>query len=169
MNGYAETGASKDWLISPNLRLDTLTNFPYYHFILVNSTAGTNLKLMVSTDYDGISNPETATWTALEGDFPTTTGAFKQSKYINLEAYKTNHTYVAWVYETPTNGGDNSAEWTIDDVSITNEATFLASNPNLNFGEVSPNTISDRQSFIFMAGGYGDINNYCSFSIINCL
>jgi endonuclease/exonuclease/phosphatase family metal-dependent hydrolase len=32
----------------------------------------------------------------------------------------------------------------------------LASNPNLNFGEVSPNSTSDSQSFIFMAGGYGD-------------
>jgi hypothetical protein len=156
MNGYAETGASKDWLISPSLRLDSFDKFPLLSFYSRKFYAGTNLKLMVSTDYDGISNPETATWTALEGDFPTTTGAFKQSKYINLEAYKTDHTYVAWVYETPTNGGDNSAEWTIDDVNITNEATFLASNPNLNFGEVSPNSISDPQSFIFMAGGYGD-------------
>jgi hypothetical protein len=156
MNGYAETGASKDWLISPSLRLDSFDKFPLLSFYARKFYAGTNLKLMVSTDYDGISNPETATWTALEGDFPTTTGAFKQSKYINLEAYKTDHTYVAWVYETPTNGGDNSAEWTIDDVNITNEATFLASNPNLNFGEVSPNSISDPQSFIFMAGGYGD-------------
>lgn len=158
MNGYAETGASKDWLISPSLRLDSFDKFPLLSFYARKFYAGTNLKLMVSTDYDGISNPELATWTALEGDFPTTTGAFKQSKYINLETYKTNHTYVAWVYETPTNGGDNSAEWTIDDVSITNEATFLASNPNLNFGEVSPNTISDSQSFIFMAGGFGDVS-----------
>ncbi|MDI6031818.1 HYR domain-containing protein [Flavobacterium sp. LB2P84] len=156
MNGYSETGASKDWLISPSLRLDSFDKFPLLSFYSRKFYAGSNLKLMVSTDYDGISNPETATWTALEGDFPTTTGAFKQSKYINLEAYKTNHTYVAWVYETITNDGDNSAEWTIDDVSITNEATFLASNPNLNFGEVSPNSTSDSQSFIFMAGGYGD-------------
>ncbi|MDI5949126.1 HYR domain-containing protein [Flavobacterium yafengii] len=156
MNGYSETGASKDWLISPSLRLDSFDKFPLLSFYARKFYAGSNLKLMISTDYDGISNPETATWTALEGDFPSTTGAFKQSKYINLEAYKTNHTYVAWVYETPTNAGDNSAEWTIDDVSITNEATFLASNPNLNFGEVSPNSTSDSQSFIFMAGGYGD-------------
>jgi hypothetical protein len=156
MNGYSETGASKDWLISPSLRLDSFDKFPLLAFYSRKFYAGSNLKLMVSTDYDGISNPETATWTALEGDFPSTTGIFKQSKYINLEAYKTNHTYVAWVYETITNDGDNSAEWTIDDVSITNEATFLASNPNLNFGEVSPNSTSDSQSFIFMAGGYGD-------------
>jgi hypothetical protein len=45
---------------------------------------------MVSVDYDGTSNPENATWT-VEGDFPTTTGTFKQSQFINLQAYKTTH------------------------------------------------------------------------------
>jgi endonuclease/exonuclease/phosphatase family metal-dependent hydrolase len=156
INGYTEIGASKDWLISPKLRLDTFNKFPILSFYSRKFYAGSALKLMVSVDYDGVSSPETATWTALEGDFPTTTGAFKKSNYINLEAYKTNHTYLAWVYETITNTLDNAAEWTVDDVSITNETTFLASNPNLSFGEVSPNSTSDSQSFIFKAGGYGD-------------
>jgi hypothetical protein len=157
INGYAETGASKDWLISPNLRLDNFTAFPLLSFYSRKFYAGTDLKLMVSTDYDGFSNPETATWTALEGDFPTTTGTFKQSKYINLEAYKTSHTYLAWVYETPTNAGNNSSEWTLDDVSITNETEFLSSNPNLTFEEVSPDNFSISQAFVFLAGGYDDI------------
>jgi hypothetical protein len=69
-------------------------------------------------------------------EIPTTTGTFKQSQFINLEAYKTNTTYVAWVYESATSGGTDSARWTIDDVRISNEATFIASNPNLNFGVV---------------------------------
>ncbi|MEZ7504489.1 MBG domain-containing protein [Flavobacterium sp. Arc2] len=157
INGYAESGPSKDWLISPNLRLDNFNKFPLVSFYSRKYYEGTVLKLMVSTNYDGKSSPETATWTTLDGDFPTTTAVFKQSQYINLEAYKTNHTYIAWVYETPTNGGNNAAEWTVDDVSITNESTFLASNPNLNFGEINPNATSESQSFVFMAGGYGDI------------
>ena len=157
MNGYSETGASKDWLISPNLRLNTFDKFPILSFYSRKFFAGTPLKLMVSVDYDGKSNPETATWIALEGDFPTTTGTFKQSQYINLAAYKTNHTYVAWVYETIVSGGSDTAEWTVDDIKISNEASFLASNPNFNFGEVAANTASTSQSFIFMAGGYGDI------------
>ena len=157
INGYTEVGASNDWLISPRLRLDSFNKFPILSFYSRKFYSGSTLKLMVSVDYDGISSPETATWTALDGDFSTTTGIFKQSNFINLEAYKTNHTYLAWVYETTTNDSDNAAEWTIDDISITNETTFLASNPNLNFGEVSPNSISDSQSFVFKAGGYGDI------------
>ena len=157
INGYSETGASKDWLISPNLRLDTFDKFPLLSFYSRKFFSGTPLKLMISLDYDGKSNPETATWTPLEGDFPTTTGTFKQSQYINLEAYKSDHTFIAWVYETTNSVGTDTAEWTLDDVKITNETTFLASNPTLNFGEVAPNTASASQSFIFMAGGYGDI------------
>lgn len=157
MNGYSETGASKDWLISPKLRLDTFDKFPLLSFYSRKFFTGTPLKLMVSVDYDGKSSPETATWTPLEGNFPTTTGTFKQSQYINLQGYKTNHTYVAWVYETNVSGGTDAAEWTIDDVKIDNEVSFLASNPTLNFGEVTPNTASTSQTFIFMAGGYGDI------------
>ena len=158
INGYPETGASKDWLISPKLRLNNFDKFPLLSFYSRKFFSGTQLKLMVSVDYDGKSSPETATWTPLEGSFPTTTGTFKQSQYINLEAYKTNNTYLAWVYETTTSGsGGDSAEWTFDDVQISNEATFLSSNPNLNFGEVTPNTASTSQSFVFMAGGYGNI------------
>jgi hypothetical protein len=157
INGYTEVGASNDWLISPKLRLDTFDKFPILSFYSRKFYAGSTLKLMVSVDYDGVSSPETATWTALEGDFPTTTGVFKQSNYINLSAYKTNHTYLAWVYETTTNVSDNAAEWTVDDVNITNETTFLASNPNLIFGEVAPNSTSDSQSFVLKAGGYGAI------------
>lgn len=159
INGYTENGASKDWLISPKLRLDTFNQFPLLSFYSRKFFSGTPLKLMVSVDYDGKSNPENATWIALEGDFPTTTGTFKQSQFINLQAYKTDHTYLAWVYQTTSSGsGSDSAEWTLDDVQIANNTTFVASNPNLNFGEVSPNTTSASQSFVFMAGGYGDIN-----------
>jgi hypothetical protein len=157
INGYTEDGASKDWFISPKLRLDTFTNFPLLSFYSRKFYTGSTLKLMVSVNYDGSSNPETANWTELDGDFPTTTAIFKQSNFISLQNYKSNNTYLAWVYETITNGSNNAAEWTVDDVSITNETNFLASNPNLSFGEVAPNTTSISQSFEFKAGGYGNL------------
>ncbi|TRX36445.1 T9SS type A sorting domain-containing protein [Flavobacterium sp. ZT3R18] len=157
INGYTEVGPSNDWLISPKLRLDSFNAFPILSFYSRKFFAGSALKLMVSVDYDGVSSPETATWTALEGDFPTTTGVFKQTNNINLTAYKTNHTYLAWVYETSTNTADNVAEWTVDDVAIGNTTTFLTANPNLNFGEVATNSTSSSQNFALKAGGYGAI------------
>jgi len=157
MNGYSDSGASKDWLISPKLRLDNFNQLPLLSFYTRKFYAGTSLKLMVSVNYDGKSNPETATWTELDGGFPTETGTYKPSQYIDLEAYKTSHTYLAWVYETTAGGTNNAAEWSLDDIAITNESGYIASNPNLDFGDVIPNTISSSQSFIFKAKRYNDI------------
>lgn len=157
MNGYSDSGASKDWLISPKLRLDNFSQFPLLSFFSRKFYAGTDLKLMVSIDYDGTSNPETATWTELSGNFPTTTGTYAQSQFINLGNYKTNHTYLAWVYETTAGGTNFAAEWSLDDVTITNEIGYVAANPILDFGDVLPNALSASQSFIFKASGYNDI------------
>jgi hypothetical protein len=158
MNGYSDTGtASKDWLISPKLRLNSFNNYPLLSFYTRKYFAGPSLKLMVSVDYDGTSSPETANWTELVGNFPSVTAAYAQSQYIDLGSYKTDHTYLAWVYETVSGGGSgNAAEWTLDDVAITDDLGFVASNPNLDFGDVSPNAVSTGKSFVFKAGGYGD-------------
>ncbi|SHG83287.1 T9SS-dependent choice-of-anchor J family protein [Flavobacterium defluvii] len=157
MNGYSDSGASKDWLISPKLHLDTFGEFALLSFYSRKFYSGPGLKLMVSTDYDGKSNPETATWAELDGKFPTVTGTYTKSQYIDLSGFKTSSTYVAWVYETTAGGTDFAAEWSLDDVAITNELGYVASNPVLDFGDVSPNTISASQSFVFKAEGYGDI------------
>ncbi|WP_264534843.1 T9SS-dependent choice-of-anchor J family protein [Flavobacterium sp. N1736] len=157
VNGYSDSGASKDWLISPRLRLNNFTQFPVLSFYSRKFYNGPSLKLMVSTDYDGKSNPETATWTEINGNFPTVTDTYVQSQFIGLDAYKTDHTYVAWVYETAKGGTDNAAEWSIDVIAITNDAGYVTSNPVLDFGVVNESTISTSQFFAFKAGGYGDI------------
>ncbi len=157
MNGYSDSGVSKDWLISPKLHLDTFTEFPLVSFFSRKFYTGPGLKLMVSTDYDGKSNPETATWTELQGNFPTVTGTYTKSQYIKLSDYKTSHTYLAWVYETTAGGNNFAAEWSLDDVLISNEAGYVNSNPVLDFGDVAVNAVSASQSFIFNAEGYGDI------------
>ncbi|KQO33011.1 endonuclease [Flavobacterium sp. Leaf82] len=157
MNGYSDTGASKDWLISPKLHLDTFGQFPLLSFYSRKFYTGPGLKLMVSVDYDGKSNPETANWTEIPADFPTTTGTYTKSQYIKLNSYKTSHTYLAWVYETTAGGNNFAAEWSLDDVEITNEAGYVASNPVLDFGDVNPSAVSASQSFSFNAEGHGDI------------
>jgi endonuclease/exonuclease/phosphatase family metal-dependent hydrolase len=157
MNGYSDTGASKDWLISPRLRLDNFTQLPLLSFYSRKFYAGSELKLMVSTDYDGKSNPETATWVLLNGKFPTVTGTYTASQYIDLSGFKTSNTHVAWVYETTAGGNNNAAEWSLDDVAITDEAGYVDSNPVLDFGDVSQNNVSASQSFGFKAEGYGDL------------
>lgn len=157
MNGFSDTGASKDWLISPRLRLDNFNQFPVLSFYSRKYYEGPGLKLVVSVNYDGKSNPETATWTEIDGKFPTLTDIYTQSQNIDLSKFKTNNTYIAWIYETTAGGKDFAAEWSLDDVSITDEVGYVFSNPVLDFGVVNENTISASQSFGFKAGGYGDI------------
>ncbi|WP_163407583.1 T9SS-dependent choice-of-anchor J family protein [Flavobacterium ajazii] len=157
MNGYSDTGASKDWLISPRLRLDNFSQFILLSFYSRKFYAGPELKLMVSTDYDGKSNPETATWVSLNGKFPTVTGTYTASQYIDLSGFKSNNTYVAWVYETTAGGTNFAAEWSLDDIAITDDAGYVDANPVLDFGDVNVNVVSASQSFIFKAEGYGDI------------
>ena len=157
MNGYSDTVASKDWLISPKLHLENFDKFALLSFYSRKFYAGANLKLMVSTDYDGKSNPEGATWVELNGNFPTTTGTYAQSQYIKLDAYKTSHTYLAWVYATTAGGLNNAAEWSLDDISITNEPGYIDTKPVLDFGDVLPNAVSASQTFTLKAEGQGDI------------
>jgi hypothetical protein len=160
MNGYSDSGASKDWLISPKLRLDNTAKFDKMILLSYYSRkfyAGTDLKLMVSTNYDGKSNPETATWVELDGKFPTITGTYVQSQYIKLEGYKTSHTYLAWVYETTAGGTNNAAEWSFDDFAITNETGYVDANPVLDFGDVNVSATSGSQAFLLKAEGHGDI------------
>ncbi|KAF2514323.1 T9SS-dependent choice-of-anchor J family protein [Flavobacterium foetidum] len=157
VNGYSDNGPSKDWLISPKLHLDTFTHFALLSFYSRKFYAGPSLKLMVSTDYDGVSSPETATWAEIDGKFPTTTGTYVQSKYIDLTGFKSPNTYVAWVYETTAGGNNFAAEWSLDDVAITNETGYVNADPILDFGDVSINSISASQSFVLKAEGYGDI------------
>ncbi|MDQ1167263.1 T9SS type A sorting domain-containing protein [Flavobacterium sp. SORGH_AS_0622] len=157
INGFSDNGPSKDWLISPKLRLDNFGALPLLSFYSRKFYAGPSLKLMVSTNYDGVSNPNTATWTEINGAFPTVTGTYAQSQYIKLDNYKTSNTYLAWVYETTSGGNTNASEWSFDDFAVTNEIGYVDSNPVLDFGVVLPNTVSDSQSFNFKAEGYGDI------------
>lgn len=157
MNGYSDGSGSSDWLISPNLHLDSFDQFALLSFYSRKYYGGPSLKLMVSTDYDGMSSPSTATWTEIQGNFPTTTDVYTKSDFINLGAFKTAHTYVAWVYETTSGGTNNAAEWSIDDIAITNNAAFLSANPQLDFEDVTVNTISAAKSFTVVAGGYGPI------------
>ncbi|KUJ61781.1 endonuclease [Flavobacteriaceae bacterium CRH] len=158
INGYSDTGASKDWLISPKLRLNNFTQIPLLAFYSRKYYAGPALKLLVSTNYDGVSNPETATWVEIDGKFPTQTDKYIQSQYIDLSAFKTSNTYVAWYYETTAGAiSGSAAEWSLDDIAITNEAGYVDSDPVLDFGIVLQNTVSDAQSFNFKAKGHGDI------------
>ncbi|MEJ7766789.1 MAG: hypothetical protein WKF89_03185, partial [Chitinophagaceae bacterium] len=89
INGFL-VGAliNEDWLISPPLLIGGL-NLPILNFSSRGQFTGPSLQLLVSTNYDGTSDPTTATWTDLNASFPPLTNTWTLTDGINLTAYKT--------------------------------------------------------------------------------
>ena len=122
MNGFANgiDNKNEDWLISPSYDLSA-TAYPLLSFWSRTAFTGATLQLKVSTDYNGTGDPALATWTDLNGQFPSAVSdVWALSDNINLSAYKSVSTYFAFVY---TSTIDDGARWTLDDILVTNSAT----------------------------------------------
>jgi lamin tail-like protein/type IX secretion system substrate protein/Big-like domain-containing protein len=138
MNGYANgvNNLNQDWLITPKLDL-TGTAYPLLNFWSRNAFTGDPLQLKISTNYSGSGDPTLATWTDLNGKFPSVgSDTWTQSSNINLSAYKTGSVYIAFVYSSTT---DDGSRWTLDDISLANSSTppppsYTLSTGSLEFG-----------------------------------
>ncbi len=102
-----------------------------------NAFDGAPLVLKISTDYTGSGNPALATWTDLNGKFPSSgSDIWTLSNNINLSNYKQGSVYIAFVYTSTT---DDGSRWTLDDIALVNSATapppsLTLSAANLEFG-----------------------------------
>lgn len=121
MNAFVSAGnnpLNEDWLISPAFDL-TAASLPTLKFYSRGDFNGNSLQLKVSTNYIAGTNPNTATWTDLAGNFPANvagTGVWTLSDNIDLSVYNTTNVRLAWVYINPSIA--NSSRWTIDDVTV---------------------------------------------------
>jgi len=138
INGYANgiNNLNSDWLISPKFDLSG-TDFPLLSFWSRNAFAGAPLQLKISTDYSGTGDPSLATWTDLNGKFPSQgSDIWTLSSNINLSAFKKNGVYFAFIYSSTT---DDGSRWTLDDISLVNSLvapppSLTLSTNNLEFG-----------------------------------
>ena len=109
--------ACETWLISPSVDLSQATA-PYLTFRNAYNYSGPALQVLVSTDYDGTSNPTTqGTWTDLSSQAIWSTGGFTfvSSGQIDLSNYKAQNVYIAFKY-TGTN--TSGSTWELDDIII---------------------------------------------------
>jgi trimeric autotransporter adhesin len=133
MNGFSGTAlANEDWLISPPFNLVGTTN-PVLQFYSRTKFAGNGLQLKVSTNYITGTNPNTATWTTINGNFPASnTDVWILSDNLDLSAFIGTNVYIAWVYTSTTTA---AARWTIDDIKVAAGCTPPTTQPtalNLN-------------------------------------
>lgn len=157
INGYSGGAVeNEDWLISPPLAIAGVAT-PVLSFYSRVEFSGPILQLLVSTDYDGYSDPRNATWTDLQPSFPTMLNVWTLTDGINLSTYKSfPKLYVAFKYISSPELG--AARWTLDDVNISDRSKLLsASTTAFNFGEVTAGSSSPAQTFTVQGFGYGDI------------
>ena len=147
MNGYANgvNNQNEDWLISPAIQCG------FQDIMLSFSTAmkfdGNRLGVLVSTDYDGESEPSEYTWTEITYAFDFSTGDYEwvESGEYNLYPIVAGDAfYVAFVY---TSSSEAANSWEVDNVAIISFGAISVSENMNAFVTVYPNPAKDMISF----------------------
>lgn len=135
MNGFSGTAQlNEDWLISPVVSLNANAALSFYSQF---SFAGPTLQLKISTNYTGSGDPSVASWTDLNGNFPTvavpsnsTSSSDWTFSNVDLSAYNGQNIFIAFVY-TSTTGTNTAARWSLDDITFANGvARFIQTCPS---------------------------------------
>lgn len=159
MNGFSGGALdNEDWLISPAFNLSSGFNIPVLRFWSRTEFSGPAIQVLVSTNYSGSGNPNSATWTVLPAILPVTaSNTWTLTDNVDLSAYKTSGVYIAFKYTSSTTNG--AARWTLDDVSISSvDRLIQVTPPSLSFSEQAVGSSSASQSLQVVAKNTGDIS-----------
>lgn len=132
MNGYDDgIFDNEDWLISPGIDMDLYTD-EILTFENASNFDGPDLELLVSTDYDGSSDPNSASWTNLTADATWSPGGYEyvDSGEIDLSSF-TGTGYFAFKYTSNTT--DQGKLYQIDSVvvRVNNTSSTLDNQKNI--------------------------------------
>lgn len=160
MNGYANQvyNENEDWLISPAM------NGEYASIMMSFSTAmkfdGEPLQVMISTDYDGQSEPSDYTWENITDMFDYSAGNYEwvESGSVDIEGYAGQTFYIAFVY---TSTDEAASAWEVDNVlimaetptGVSEKSNTVALYPNPANAMVSFNLNQDANVAIFDMSG----------------
>lgn len=138
MNGYASGAAhqNEDWLISPALSGD------YQVIELSFETAmnyeGDDLRVAVSSDYDGVSEPGDFEWELLTDLFDWSSGSYTwvESGTHNIKPFVGSTFYIAFIYTCSDAG---AAAWQVDNVNVVAQSPVNVAEQVAKTFAVSPN------------------------------
>ena len=147
MNGYAQGSAheNEDWLIS--CELDGMYEIITLQFMTAKNYEGPDLKLLISTDYDGVSEPNDGfDWVDITDMFDWSTGGFAwtYSGEKDITNYTGEHFYIAFFYYST---DEAAAAWEVDDVKVIASHPLSVTENNNAQLVVSPNPARDQVSF----------------------
>jgi len=117
MSGYSGGNkANEDWLISPVLNLSAYTSAAL-KFDNAYSYSGAPIQALISSNYSGTGNPNSATWTTLTPTLSTGNFAWASSGLLNISSFAGNRAvYIAFKYTSTTSA---ASSWEIDNVKVT--------------------------------------------------
>ncbi len=160
MNGYADGAAhqNEDWLIAfVEISNGISFNEIWVEFSTAMKYEGDPLRVAISTDYDGNSDPSDFEWEDITDAFDFSTGNYEwvESGAYDVSEDVHNHSfYIAFVY---TSNDTAAASWEIDYVTVTGKdmvgvaenKTMIGLYPNPARELVSFNLESDAQVSVF--------------------
>ena len=161
MNGYAEGAAhqNEDWLIGfVEIPHGISFNEIWVDFSTAMKFEGDPLRVAISTDYNGISDPSDFEWEDITDAFDYSTGNYEwiESGVFDVADIVASHSfYIAFIY---TSNDEAAASWEIDYVRVIgqdmvgvseNEATMVNLYPNPARVQVSFELANDAQVSVF--------------------
>ena len=151
MNGYAEGAAhqNEDWLIGfveiPN---GISFNEIWVDFSTAMKFEGDPLRVAISTDYDGISDPSDFEWEDLTDAFDYSTGNYEwvESGVFDVADIVASHSfYIAFIY---TSNDEAAASWEIDYVRVIGQDMVGVSENEATMVNLYPNPANEQVSFV---------------------
>jgi hypothetical protein len=115
MTGYAGAPyANDDWLISPSLNFSNYVN-ENLTFMTAMKYAGPVLKVLISNEYDGQSDPSTFTWTLLSATLSPGNWVWTPSGIVNVSGIQGDEVYIAFRY---TSTITEASTWEVDNIVV---------------------------------------------------
>ena len=149
MNGYAEQAShqNEDWLIGyvevPDL---TFTDI-FMEFRTAMKFDGDPLRVAISMDYDGQSDPSDFEWEDITDAFDYSTGDYEwvESGELNVIDYAENGSfYIAFIY---TSSDEAASSWEIDYVKVWGKFTAAVNENEMAGVSLYPNPAREQVSF----------------------
>ena len=135
MNGYSGGAQeNEDWLITNAINCDDYTNITLSFEHARNYADNSGLFVLVSNDYDGVSDPTTSgTWNDITSQFTFPdpgSWSFIDAGTVDISSYTGTTTYIAFKY---TSDNTAAATWEVDNVKVEGEldiSVFIAGSFN---------------------------------------
>lgn len=118
ISGYAGSAhANEDWLISPNLFANGTFEVLTVSFMNAYKFDGPALRVLITNEYDGISNPTEFEWADITDEFTWSSGeyAWAESGEFIMEDIEATRVYLAFVY---TSTDTEASTWEVTSVEV---------------------------------------------------